>query len=453
MRRIFEQFDVRVKDNRRSEERQFVAGKHFRIDCQAITDFLRVPLSDRMIDLLRIASTAYFADRLIRRDRSRGTDGWPRDISCSIKVRDLDFWGQPEIRELVEDTVGFVSGDRWAFEFAVDKAESNYSRYLALRDTPPVVCLYSGGLDSAAGLAHRLAAGISRPIIPVVVRHRSDIGSAVLKQLEWLGGCFCTKLRPLTSMLSMIRPRKLWAEESSQRARSFLFVSVGCVVSWATDSPSLELYESGIGAINAPLLASMEGSQATRSCHPTFLRKMSRLVSLAADRQVAIQLPFRHLTKGEVAKSLVTNGLQDLAMATTSCVSYPLRQATGKSCGVCPACIFRRLALHTAGIQERRGSYQIDLLDAASIISPRKLKYLKAFLLLVDHLTEINEGHLPIVVTRHLLGTGALENGESEQPYLDLYRRYRTEWLNLLQRARTNGCKWSGLIDPSGEAA
>lgn len=454
MRRAFDHFDVRVKDNRRSEERRFVAGRHFRLDCQAISHFLQVPLSDRMIDLLRIASTTYFADRLIRRDRSKGSERWPRDISCSIRIRDLDFWGRREIRELVEDTVGFVSGDKWTFEFAADRSRNNYSKRLDLCDTPPLVCLYSGGLDSAGGLVHRLAAGVNGATIPVVVRHRNDIASAVRKQLQRLGTCFETELRPLTTMFSMVRPRKLWAEESSQRARSFLFLGVGSVVAWATDSSSLELYESGIGAINPPLLASMEGSQATRSCHPTLLRKMSGLVSLAAERHVAIHLPFGHLTKGEAAaRSLVLNGLQDVALATTSCVSYPLRQETGKSCGVCPACIFRRLALHAAGIEERRGSYHIDLLDGASMISPRKQKYLRAFLLLVDHLAETNEGRLPIVIARHLQATEVLETGESEQPYVDLYRRYRAEWLGLLQEARASGCNWSGLIDLPGEAA
>jgi len=168
---------------------------------------------------------------------------------------------------------------------------------------------------------------------------------------------------------------------------------------------------------------------------------------------LAIQLPFGDLTKGEVVKSLVTNGLQDVALATTSCVSYPLRQEKGKSCGVCPACISRRLALHAAGIEERRGTYHVDLLDGASMISPKKQRYLKAFLLLVDHLTETSEGRLPIVIARHLRATEVIKNGESEQPYVDLYRRYTTEWVGLLRKARAAGCNWSQLIDLPGEAA
>ena len=458
MKREFEQFDVRVFDHRRSEERRFRAGQHFRLDYQSISRYLRVPLTDRMVDLLRIASTVYFVDRAVRRDRSGRGDGWTRHITSSIEVQDIGFWKRPETRELLEQTVGFVSGDRWSFEFSAGTAMHNpCCQRLKLADTPPLVCLYSGGLDSAAGLAYRLSTGVDRPVVPVVVRHRTDIAKTAIKQLNLIEDHFGTTLFPVTAMMSTVRPRRLGAEESSQRARSFLFLGVGGVVAWATDSDGVELYESGVGAINVPLLAGMEGSQATRSCHPTFLRNMARLLTLAAERQIEVRLPFLGLTKGEIVQGLRMAGLQRLASSTVSCVNYPLRHMRDrgwKVCGVCPACVFRRLALHAGGIDESPENYDIDLLSPLSDrMGPKKLRYLKAFLLLVDQLDELEEDRMPIVLARHLRETDVLGSEMTLQSCLDLYSRYRREWLAFLERARSNGCRWSNLIDLPAKAA
>ena len=217
-------------------------------------------------------------------------------------------------------------------------------------------------------------------------------------------------------------------------------------MAWATKSDTLELYESGIGAINAPLLAGMEGSQATRSCHPVFLEKMSRLLSLAAENPITIVLPFKDFTKGELVRGLAGEELQNVARNTISCANIHC-SGIGQSCGFCPACIFRRLALHTACIEEPGSSYQVDLMSPTSgQVASEKLNYLKAFLLLVDHLEELDAGQLPIAISRHLRQTGILKTGKPMQFYLELFRRYRAEWLSLVRRARANGCPWGGLI-------
>jgi 7-cyano-7-deazaguanine synthase in queuosine biosynthesis len=454
MSRELDHFGILVRNDRRSEERAFVGGKDFRLTCRAVTSYLRTPLSDRMVDMLRIASTVYFADRIIRRDRSRGCEGWPRNITCSLGLRDIRFWEQPNIHTLVEETIGFVSGDKWNLRLSSDTSNPNpHSHRLQLSDTPPLVFLYSGGLDSAAGLACRLGNGIDRPLLPVVVRHRSDIGKATLKQLNVLGDYFHTDLRPLIIPLSMKRPKRLWAEESSQRARSFLFVAVGGVVAWVTNSGSLEVFESGIGAINAPLLAGMEGSQATRSCHPVFLEKMSRLLSIAAERPINVVLPFKDYTKGEIVRGLSGQRLHDIARSTISCANIHCA-AIDKSCGFCPACIFRRLAFHAARIEESGGSYEYDLLSPAfGHIAPRRLQYLSAFLLMVDHLAELDERRLPIVVSRHLRQTGIVKDEKQMQLYIDLYQRYRGEWWSFLKTAKASGCSWGDQVDLPTEAA
>jgi hypothetical protein len=150
---------------------------------------------------------------------------------------------------------------------------------------------------------------------------------------------------------------------------------------------SVELFESGIGAINLPLMAGMVGSKATRSSHPEFLRLMSRLVSLVADTEIEFSLPFFSKTKGEVTKKLAELGLQELAVLTASCVGFPLRNSKAKQCGVCPACVFRRQAMQVAGIPEPVQSYEHDFFDPPFLSEPVSIERLSFTVL--DALTQV----------------------------------------------------------------
>ena len=60
-------------------------------------------------------------------------------------------------------------------------------------------------------------------------------------------------------------------------------------------------------------MAGMTGSMSTRSCHPEFLRRMSRLVSLVTGREIIFRLPFYQWTKGEMVRAMNEAGLADLA--------------------------------------------------------------------------------------------------------------------------------------------
>ncbi len=73
------------------------------------------------------------------------------------------------------------------------------------------------------------------------------------------------------------------------------------------------------------------------------------------------------------------------------------------------------------------------------------------FLLQVDSLSDLDcDTHR---LRRHLLQTGVISRSDSLQPYLDLYGRYRREWLDLLAQAKADGCTWANLIDLPADAA
>ena len=408
-----------------------------------------------LVDFLRIASSFYVVDRLVKRRPKGGARNPSRIIDLKVAVLDAGFWGKSEVRDAIHEAVEFVSGDFWDIEFLQDTSPFCWTSSLLpdpYEGVSPLVCLYSGGLDSAAGLVARMFECPGRPVLPVTIWHQSRQRRLVRRQLKILGLRFAVPIDSLIVNVSM-----LWnsflnrdLEENTQRCRSFLFASLGAIAAIMHDQGVVEVFESGIGAINLPLMAGMVGAMTTKSAHPRFLRLMSRLASLVADGEVEFRLPFFDRTKGQVVRRLAETGLEDLGRLTASCVHYPLRHSQQKQCGVCPACVFRRQAMAVAGIAEPEDMYRYDFLgsqDAASRIPPKRLRHLKAFLMQVASLKDIGVGSpLPRSVARHLHSTEVLANGHSPEAVAALLAHYRDEWLDIAANGNRKGLSWTRLL-------
>jgi hypothetical protein len=177
---------------------------------------------------------------------------------------------------------------------------------------------------------------------------------------------------------------------------------------------------------------------------------MSKLTSLIAGNELQFALPFEERTKGEVVKALADSGLKTLADASASCVHYPIRHKKYKQCGLCPACIFRRVALASAGIAEPDNAYRYDFLGPAERINAlpeARLGYLRAFLLQVAHLADV-ENRLPPAFERHMVGTGIIQRGQAQKGVARLLARYRDEWTVIAAAARERGHAWARLFAP-----
>jgi hypothetical protein len=293
-------------------------------------------------------------------------------------------------------------------------------------------------------------------VIPVTVWHQPNQRGSVEQQYRLLRKRYNgATIHPFIVKPAMIWDSELkgWKQEWSQRCRSFLFAAAGAVVAAMSGVAAVEVFESGVGAINLPLLAGMVGSRATRGSHPHFFRLMSRLVSFAAGRESGFHLPFMDRTKGQVVSQAAGLGLQELLRSTVSCVHYPLHERPRKQCGVCPACIFRRQAMAVAGIEEN-GVYKHDLFDSDQEngqAQEDRLEYLRAFLLQVANLGPLQSGGpVPHRIRRHLFATNVVSTEESMVPYLHLFSRYRHEWLSIAAEGMERGWTWTDLLAPIG---
>ena len=127
-------------------------------------------VDDRMRDLLEIAAFVYGADRLITRGTPRQLEyeNWSRSLIFHIGVRDFDFWTQPQASEALRKVLLFLSGDKsYTFHFSKKKPTNYQTRLFTTAPgngpkadgsvpLPPEVALFSGGLDSLAGIINLL---------------------------------------------------------------------------------------------------------------------------------------------------------------------------------------------------------------------------------------------------------------------------------------------------------
>jgi 7-cyano-7-deazaguanine synthase in queuosine biosynthesis len=459
-------FRVSISGNE-SAPLELTVGDHFRICPSQFVHTQARRLTARQVDLVRIAMAIQLADSWVR--RLKVNNGYRR-LSLELDLLDHRFWERPESFDRLKRCVDFLSGgDDWSFRFCRDERTS-HSRQGSLvngKDFEPLVCLYSGGLDSAAGMAIRLAEIEGQPAIPVTVRSQSHRSRVIGKQFDLLqarGALRPNQLYPyqVGAYLQrgrMRREKGVRLREVTHRCRPFLFYSIAGLVASIEGATKVEVYESGIGAVNLPLVSGRPGWHTTRSTHPKFLRLMSDLVTYVNDDGVAFQLPFLKWTKAEMVARLVERGLSELALSSVSCIMHPLRRAgSRRQCGYCPACIFRRLALSAGGVEEPPGTYMYDLFgdrEAADEVPPVHRKALLAFLQQVASLRTLDRpSQIPTRLRNHLLDTGIVSPGQEAELALhaDLHRRYRGEWVEFAASRRGRRLWWAGMMSSAAVA-
>lgn len=326
-------------------------------------------------DLVDVAAAVYLADRLCRRRPPR-TDRyahhWCRRIHVSVPVRKPEIWNDPEVALALRDLLAFMTEDDWDFSFPGREAPSEVvtGALLGRRPPPPArVVLFSGGLDSFAGLCHELE---ERPDDHFVL----------------VSGWSHRRLRARQERLRRMASRRigralghLFVEfglrnanlsynqtERTQRTRGFLFGCLGAAVALGSGASDLACYENGVGALNLPLTDAQLGAQNSRSAHPVVLHELASLVRVISGRPFAIRLPFLNRTKGEMCRAVDRLGLQAAVRRTVSCDSFPLRERGAAQCGHCTSCLLRRLALGAAGLEARdwTADYKHDVHDLPS---------------------------------------------------------------------------------------
>ncbi|HEX3860141.1 MAG TPA: Qat anti-phage system QueC-like protein QatC [Stellaceae bacterium] len=293
----------------------------------------RIEPAPRAWDLLSIALSVVTADFAGLRDHS--PDGWTREFDIEIAVADPAFW-EGQAAPLAE-ALAFLTTDRWTLRFHGGGMLPAPPRD-PVRPAEDCVVLLSGGLDSLIGAIDLTAAGRRPFAISQTVRGDAD------KQVD-----FAARIGGGINHLQLNHnAHSPGAQESSQRARSLVFVTFGVLAATTLrryhDGLSVPLYvcENGFIAINPPLMGGRLGSLSTRTAHPEFLTRLQRVLD-AAGLRVGIENPYSAKTKGEMLRDCADQALLNTEAArSTSCGRF--QRFNYRQCGRCVPCQVRRAA-------------------------------------------------------------------------------------------------------------
>ncbi|MGN2246939.1 7-cyano-7-deazaguanine synthase [Frateuria sp. GZRR35] len=332
----------------------------------------------RSLDLLRIAAGIYTIDRITKRKKRSGNEHGMRRISAQFEVDDLPFWSSSSVGTLLWQTIKLLTEDAWELSFVSRRRPTDdlgYQSYLPIVPAPEQLALYSGGLDSAAGLASQLLQGADNLML-ITVAHHTGIPQVVQRQLAELKDLLDQQLRlvpqvhhsTLSTFLSGGKAVRLRTQEKTQRSRAFFFCAAAVLAAEAYGLDEIQMFENGVGSINLPPMGGMLGtSLATRGAHPAFLRLMSELASEVVGEAINIRLPNAQRTKGEMLKEIAAEGLGGWVQASRSCVHSSLRISGVTHCGECPACVERRQAFAVAGVPDDGSHYALDIFNESPV--------------------------------------------------------------------------------------
>ncbi len=331
-------------------------------------------IPDRMLDLLEIAAYVFAADRLSPRGRKDQVEyqSWSRHWLFRILVRDHAFWSQSSVREALQESLRFMTGDAdYLFEFLPGHrtAPTNLfddEQFSVNPEARPVrVTLFSGGLDSLAGalkILEETSSGL------VLVSHESQPGTVRTQRrlVEALQARFPGRVSHYRFVCQLSGVR---AQEETQRTRSLLYCSVGFAIAQAYGHDELDVFENGVTSINLHRREDLVNGRASRTTHPKTLRLLGQVFSLIAEKDFRLSLPFLWQTKRAVIDVLRDTGSEELIASSVSCSRTFQREGAATHCGRCFQCVDRRIAVHSAHAEtsDDPGLYSTDIFRTAIV--------------------------------------------------------------------------------------
>ena len=402
-------------------------------DVKFSTEALQTYATDRepvIYDAMVVAAAIEFGDMIVRRP----SQGWPRRISLQIPVHDPDRWTASDVSETLRDTIEFLTGDYWPISFIrrSSDAPASSQRNLKLPVETEAVIAYSDGMDSCA-VAGIIAASPDNKLV------RVRVGSKKWDNLKNANG-----RQPFTMVPYNVRCER--RKESSARSRGFKFALISALAAYLIDVEKIVMPESGQG-IFGPVLATVGHAYPDYRNHPFFTTRMQKFIEALLGKRLHYVFPRIWSTKGETLREFASL-CDDSSWGTTKSCWRDNRWSSVKGkyrqCGVCAACMLRRVAVHAAGQTEPVDTYVTIDMDATTLedaVDPDFTRMTRAFReyaiagsLHLKHLAGISKED-DALVTRHamlLAPVLGLSNEKSREQLSALLTRHAQEWKNYM---------------------
>jgi hypothetical protein len=335
-----------------------------------------------VIDLLELAAYVYSADWATTRggEASRGMGAeWRRRFRFVIPVRRPELWSSTPVLEALSETLGFLTDDEYQFEFEEHRGSPpGVQEYLELGDgalarfDPDEVILFSGGLDSLAGVVDVVLGHGKKAAL---VSHHSST-KVVSRQKQLVERLRTHASGRLLHIPVLLRKRESLTKEYTLRSRSFVFASLATAVGRMLGKRRVLMCENGIVSLNLPIARQLIGARASRTTHPKALACFGLLFEMLFGEPICVDNPFFWKTKAEVVKGVGDQGCSHLLASTISCSRVYQMSKEQPHCGECSQCIDRRFGVLGAGLEmeDPEGQYRLKLLvDEWKAGGPRTL--------------------------------------------------------------------------------
>lgn len=413
-------------------------GEHIQFSTESLESYFFASWRPVIYDALLLAATIEFCDKL----RKRPTMGWRRQFEIRLPVHEPDRWNANDVRESLTSTLAFLTGDCWDIHFVARKQNEVPVRQgrLQLPNGKHAVIAFSDGMDSraVAGLA-------AKELGDSLVRIR--LGSKTHDKPVVKG-----RKQPFTSVPYKVRPVDYIFSETSARSRGFKFALVSAIAAYLADVHNIIVPESGQGALGPVLLPVGHAYEDYRN-HPLFMGHMESFVSALLCHRVHYQFPRIWFTKGETLRAYLDECEEGAASweSTWSCWQQSRQASVEKKkrhCGICAACMLRRLSVHAAGLSEARERYvwedlKATTFEAGAAVAFDKKRMTSAFheyaiagTLHFDHLAGLRHSaiHAPSLKRNafQLSRPLGLTMTEAEARLGRLLKQHEDEWKNFM---------------------
>ena len=421
-------------------------GKNLEFDTTKLEAYCFANWDKRVIDAFVLAAAVQFCDHTKRRPSIR----WGREIDLRVPVHDPAHWRSAKVSEALHSTLEFLTGDRWHLEFVERHKPESAIRpgRFNLPDSEGVIIAFSDGLDS-----HAVAGLTEREHGNKLTRVR--LGSRFPDRRQRI---------PFAKVPYHVDYGSEGSVETSARSRGFTFALLSGIAAYLSRSQLVIVPESGQGILGPVLVPVGQAYEDYRN-HPLFTNRMEAFLFALFGHKVRYTYPRLWSTKAEtIAEFIAACPDDDIWAQTRSCwqgqrhasVSGRLRQ-----CGVCAACMLRRMSVHAIGGTEDKETYVWEDLSAERFedgaaeefkkAEPQgaMYEYAVAGTLHLDHLAGLSHSRASqIPLDRQVFQLSrsiALSEQEIRQKLERLLTQHRKEWKDFLESlgARSFVSQWT----------
>jgi len=313
-------------------------------------------------DLLILIAAIEYADKIHPRPRW----GWKRVFRIVLPVFQIGTWKMHQVQQTLCAALRKLTGDEWHFEFYkssrffVKKRQDNLQ---IITQGIKHIIPYSDGADS------RSVSGLypQNEIAPVRISSRRSRRNEGGRPFDFL----------------QLRVKISGSQESSAFSRGFTFACVTAICSHLANASSIIVPESGQGVFGSVLLPK-RGVPTDYRTHPAFFRLMEKFIFWVLGYSVVYEQPRLWSTKSQTIQEYISHARSseyaklDLMRSRSCWQSRWNVRFLGdyRQCGICLACILRRMSFYNAHVNEPDNMYTVSHLDRADIGSAIPKNYI-----------------------------------------------------------------------------